>query len=63
MPDRLLIARWFLSLGGFLLVAGLGLWFFLPIPGIFPPYVVTGLLAVVYGTYCWLRSPVRPGSS
>jgi hypothetical protein len=59
MPERLFISRLFLSIGGFLLVAGLGLWFFLPIPGLFPPYVVTGLLALAYGVTCW----GRPGKS
>lgn len=53
MPERLFVSRLFLSIGGGLIVLGLALWFLLPVAGIFPPYVSTGLLAVVYGGLCW----------
>jgi hypothetical protein len=67
MSDRLFISRLFLWIGGVLIVAGLALWLLLPITGVFPPYVVTGLLAVAYGVYCgyfWRSaSPKRAGKS
>jgi len=45
--------------GGLLAVIGLILWFTLPIPLMFPPYLVTALLALGYGVACrWRgRSP------
>jgi small basic protein len=49
MPDRVFIPRLFLISGGVLAVAGVGLWYMLPIPSAFPPYLVTALLALVYG--------------
>jgi hypothetical protein len=60
MPDRLFMARIFLLGGGLLAVVSLVLWFVLPIPAMFPPYLATGLLAFGYGAYCrwWGVSPV-----
>jgi hypothetical protein len=49
MPDRVFIPRLFLISGGVLALAGFGLWYTLPIPAVFPPYLVTGLIALVYG--------------
>ena len=53
MPERLFIMRLFLLTGGLLAVFGLILWFTLPIPLLLPPYLVTALLALGYGVYCW----------
>ena len=63
MPERLFIARLFLLCGGVLAIAGLVLGHVLPIPDLFPPYLVTALLALGYGAYChcWpSRSPSAP---
>ncbi len=49
MPDRVFIARLFLISGAVLAVAGAILWCTLPIPAMFPPYLVTALLALIYG--------------
>jgi len=49
MPDRVFIARLFLISGAVLALVGMILWFTLPIPAAFPPYLVTALLALVYG--------------
>jgi uncharacterized membrane protein len=59
MPERLFMTRLFLIGGGLLAVVGLILWFTLPIPSMFPPYIVTALLALGYGVYClwWGRAP------
>ncbi len=51
MPDRVFIARLFLISGGVLAIVGFVLWFALPIPGMFPPYLVTALLALGYGVF------------
>jgi hypothetical protein len=61
MPDRVFIARLFLIGGTLLAMAGFLLWFTLPIPAAFPPYLVTALLALIYGVY-WKcrRQPPRP---
>jgi hypothetical protein len=56
MSERLFMARLFLMGGAFLAVIGLVLRFVVPIPSMFPPYLVTGLLAVGYGAACWWRS-------
>jgi hypothetical protein len=52
MPERLFMARLFLIGGGMLAVFGLILWLALPIPSMFPPYLVTALLALGYGGAC-----------
>ena len=54
------MAQLFLMGGGALAVIGLILWFALPIPSMFPPYLATALLALGYGAVCrWLgRFPV-----
>lgn len=59
MAERLFMARLFLMAGGLLAVAGLILWFALPIPAMFPPYLATALLALSCGAVCrWRgRSP------
>jgi hypothetical protein len=49
MPDRVFIARLFLISGALLAVVSAILWFTLPIPAMFPPYLVTALLALIYG--------------
>jgi hypothetical protein len=49
MSDRVFIARLFLTSGAVLAVVGAILWFTLPIPAMFPPYLVTALLALTYG--------------
>jgi hypothetical protein len=56
MLERLFMARLFLMGGALLAVIGLVLWFVLPVPSMFPPYLVTGLLALGYGAACWWRS-------
>jgi hypothetical protein len=55
MPAPLFIARLFLIGGGLLAVIGLILWFALPIPSMFPPYLVTASLALGYGVACRRR--------
>jgi len=59
MPEHLFMARLFLLGGGLLAVIGLILWFALPIPSMFPPYLATTLLALGYGVACrrWGRFP------
>ena len=52
MSERHFIARWFLLGGAFFAVAGVVLWIALPIRSMFPPYLVTTLLALGYGEYC-----------
>jgi hypothetical protein len=56
MPDRVFIARLFLISGGGLAIVGLILALTLPIVPMFPPYLVTALLALGYGAACWWRS-------
>jgi len=64
MPERLFIARWFLLGGGVLAAIGLILWITLPISAMFPPYLVTALLAIGYGEFCRRRErSVRVGKS
>jgi hypothetical protein len=56
MPERLFMARLFLTAGAVLAVIGLMLWCVLPIRPMFPPYLVTALLALGYGAACrWGR--------
>lgn len=64
MPERLFMTRLFLISGGLLAAVGLMLWFALPIASMFPPYLITALLALGYGGYClwWGRVP-GPGKS
>jgi hypothetical protein len=52
MLERLSIARWFLLGGGVLAALGLILWIALPISAMFPPYLVTAVLALGYGEFC-----------
>jgi nicotinamide riboside transporter PnuC len=52
MSERPFIARWFLWGGALFAVIGVILWFALPIRSMFPPYLVTTLLALGYGAYC-----------
>jgi hypothetical protein len=59
MFERSFLARWFLVGGGALALTGLILWIGLPLHMSFPPYLVTGLLALAYGAVC-LKSN-RPG--
>jgi hypothetical protein len=60
MPDRIFIARLFLISGLVLAVVGVVLGFTLPIPSMFPPFLITALLALAYGlAWRWpARSPV-----
>jgi hypothetical protein len=56
MPDRLFLTRLFLVTGAVLAFIGLILWSTLPIRPMFPPYVVTAALALIYGAVCkWGR--------
>jgi hypothetical protein len=59
MPENLFMARLFLMGGGALAVIGLILWFVLPVASVFPPYMVTALLALGYGGACWRRGGSR----
>jgi len=52
MSERLFMARLFLIGGALLAAAGLILWFTLPISPMFPPFLVTALLALGYGAFC-----------
>ena len=55
MPERLSIPRSFLLTGGVLAAMCLVLWIALPITSMFPPYLVTALLALGYGEHCRRR--------
>jgi hypothetical protein len=59
MSERLFMARLFLMGARLLAVVSLILWFALPIPSMFPPYLATALLALGYGVACrrWDRFP------
>jgi hypothetical protein len=59
MAERLFLARMFLISGVLLVAVSLVLWFVLPIPMMFPPYLATALLALGYGAFC-LRDNRRP---
>jgi hypothetical protein len=64
MPERLFMARLFMTTGVSLAVIGLILWFVLRIPAMFPPYLVTALLALGFGGYCrWAGRPPVGGKS
>jgi hypothetical protein len=56
MPAHPFIVRLFLTSGVLLAVIGLILWFTLPIPLRFPPYLGTALLALGYGAFCSLSA-------
>ncbi|MCE0522514.1 MAG: hypothetical protein LV480_06350 [Methylacidiphilales bacterium] len=57
MPERLFMARLFLTVGGSLVIISPALWYLLGVPSMFPPYLVTGLLALGYGAVCRRRVP------
>ena len=59
MIEHSFTARWLLGGGGALVVISLVLWFVLPIPMSFPPYLPTALLALGCGAACLKQS--RPG--
>ncbi len=59
MPERSLMARWFLIGGAILAAMGILLWQTLPIPLKWPPYLATASFAIVYGLGC-LCWPARP---
>jgi hypothetical protein len=52
MHERLFMARLFLIGGGMLAIIGFILWFVLPIKLVFPPFLLTTLLALGYGACC-----------
>ena len=62
MPDRVFIARLFLISGIVLAVAGLILEFTLPIPSLFPPYLLTALLALGCGVACRVQRTPSPAA-
>jgi len=53
------IARFFCIAGATLALAGLVLWWMLPISLLLPPYLFTAMLAIAYGCFCW-RKEERP---
>ena len=59
MPERLFMARLFLMGARLLAVISLILWLAAPIPLMFPPYLVTALIALGYSMACkqWDRFP------
>jgi uncharacterized membrane protein len=61
MLEHFFMARVFLIGGALLTVIGVILWFALPTGATFPPFLVTALLAVGYGAFCFwqYRSGVR----
>jgi hypothetical protein len=61
MPERLFMARLFLTGARVLAVISLILWLALPIPSMFPPYLITALLALGYGMECQRRAQ-SPGA-
>jgi len=61
MPEHPFMARWFLAGGGALALMGFILWFALPIPSTFPPFLPTALLALAYGMVCLKRSRPNGG--
>jgi len=52
MREHHFLSRVFLMTGAALAVIGLILWYTLPIPSMFPPYLVTAALALGYGVAC-----------
>ena len=56
MPEDLFIARLFWIVGGVLALLGAVLWFTVPIRPMFPPYVVTALVALGYSFWCRRRA-------
>jgi hypothetical protein len=55
MSEGPYIARWFLIGGATLAVIGLVFWWKLPVPMGFPPYLITALLALIYGVVCLMQ--------
>lgn len=56
MPEDLFMARLFWIVGAVLAVLGAVLWFTVPIRPMFPPYVVTALVALGYSFWCRRRA-------
>jgi hypothetical protein len=56
MPEDLFMARLFWIVGGVLAVFGAVLWFTVPIRPMFPPYVVTAVVALAYSAWCRRRA-------
>ena len=50
------MARWFFRVGGGLILLGLIVWALLPVKSGLPPFIVTGVLALLYSAFCWRRS-------
>jgi len=50
------MAKVYLIGGAVLALVSLLLWFFLPIASTLPPFLLTPLLALGYGAYCWWRT-------
>lgn len=59
------MARLFWIVGGVLAALGALLWFTVPIRPMFPPYVVTALVALAYSVWCRFRAsrPAGPSNS
>lgn len=57
------MARLFWIVGGALAVVGAVLWFTVPIRPMFPPYVVTALVALGYSAWCRFRASRAASSS
>jgi hypothetical protein len=55
MHDDRIMARFFWLVGGVLALAGAALWWTVPIRPMFPPYLVTAVLALGYGAWCRFR--------
>jgi hypothetical protein len=55
MSEPWSFAQYLLVGGAVLLAIGLGLWWVLPVPMTFPPFLLTALLALGYGGYEWRR--------
>lgn len=55
MVGRFSMAQWFLIAGGALLGLGLILWAALPVRTPYPPFLVTALLMLGYGGFCFWR--------
>ena len=63
MPEDLFIARLFWIVGGVLALLGAVLWFTVPIRPMFPPYVVTALVALGYSAWVRRRTSRSSGST
>jgi FtsH-binding integral membrane protein len=62
MSEDLFMARLFWIVGGGLAVLGAVLWFTVPIRPMFPPYVVTSVVALGYSAWCRRRASRRNDS-